>query len=333
LISTALADYSSGSLGLAFGPADLWTFYDETSLLDSGLDGGAGDCVAVAEDTDYYSPSVTLFDSNFALPAATVTRVLADSTSPGRTGDEIEALLDIEWAHAAAPGAAIYVYIGNQATAAIDPLVDAIQRAVTDNKCGAISVSYGYCGGSSTFYTGTLDPIFAQAAAQGQSVFISSGDQGAADIVLNTAGSACVVGTSRHVSEMAADPNVIAIGGTEFTPTYDASHNDVGSVAESVWDDSTGASGGGASAIFAKPSWQVSLTPADSKRDLPDLALGASPLSPGFYWGDELLHRRHQYRGADLGWLREGCRPGRRRATGQHEPAYLYARSDARLDG
>jgi len=285
LIPAAVTDYDDG-LGLAFGPADLWTFYDETPLLDAGTNGDAGDCIAVAEDTNYYSPSVTLFDSTFSLPVANVTRVLADGTDPGLNGDEIEALLDIEWAHAVAPGAAIEVYIGDPATAAVDPLLDAIQKAVTDDKCGAISISYGYCGTPTTFYTGSLDPIFAQAAAQGQSVFVSSGDDGAADIVLNARGTACVVGKTRNVSEMAADPNVIAVGGTQFTPTFDGS-NDIGSVAESVWNDSTGAGGGGASAVFPKPAWQVANTPADSKRDLPDVAFGASPLSPGFYWGDD----------------------------------------------
>jgi len=286
LMRAAVVDYSGGA-GVAFGPADVWTFYDENPLLNAGTDGSGGGCVAVIEDTDYLSSAVTLFDTNFALPAANITRVQADGTSPGRTGDEVEALLDIEWAHAVAPGAAINVYIGNPATATINPLVDALKKAVTDNKCAAISVSYGFCGTTNSFFTGTLDPILAQAAAQGQSVFISSGDDGAAGIVLNSAQTACVTGKSRNVSELSADPNVIAVGGTEFTPTYDGSHNDVGSTAEQVWNDSTGASGGGASTIFAKPAWQTSLTPADSKRDVPDIALGSSPISPGFYWGDD----------------------------------------------
>jgi subtilase family serine protease len=212
---------------------------------------------------------------------------MASGTNPGRTSDEVEALLDIEWVHAVAPGAAIRVYIGDGASAAVDPLVDAMQRAVTDNACGAISVSYGYCGASAAFFNTTLDSIFAQAAAQGQSVFISSGDQGAADIVINGAGTACVVGSARHVSEMASDPHVIAVGGSAFTPTYDVSHNDLGSTAERVWNDSTGAGGGGASAVFGKPAWQVAGTPADAKRDIPDVALGSSPISPGFYWGDD----------------------------------------------
>jgi len=282
----SVTNYNGGQ-GLAFGPHDLWTFYDETPLLNAGTNGGSGDCVAVIEDTDYLSSAVTLFDTNFSLPAASVTRILADGSNPGRNGDEIEALLDIEWAHAVAPGAAVNVYIGNSATATIDPLVDALARAVKDNTCGAISVSYGFCGASNSFYNSTLDSIFVQAAAQGQSIFISSGDQGAAGLVLNGAGTACIVGTTPNVNEMAADPNVTGVGGTQFTPNFDPSGNDLGSTAESVWDDSSGASGGGKSAIFRKPTYQNSVTPADSARDLPDVAMGASPISPGFYWGDD----------------------------------------------
>jgi len=277
LAAATVPEYNGG-LGTAFGPSDLWTFYDETPLLNAGTNGGSGDCLAVVEDSDYIDSAVTLFDSTFALTPASVTRVFADGSSPGINGDEIEVLLDIEWAHAVAPGAPISVYIGN--------LTDAINRAVTDNQCGAISVSYGFCGGSSSFYTGLLDPIFAQAAAQGQSVFISSGDQGAAGIVVNAAGTRCVVGTSLNVSEMAADPNVIAVGGSEFTPVYN-SGSDSGSVPESVWDDASGAGGGGKSNDFAKPSYQASVTPNDGGRDVPDVSYGASPYSPGFYLGDD----------------------------------------------
>jgi subtilase family serine protease len=55
----------------------------------------------------------------------------------------------------------------------------------------------------------------------------------------------------------------------------------------SAWNDGSGASGGGASTIFAKPTWQTSRTPADAKRDVPDIAFGASSLSPGFHLGDD----------------------------------------------
>lgn len=263
----------SGSRGLGFGPSDLWTFYDEVGLLNAGTNGGGGDCLALVETSDYPDSSVSLFGSNFSLPAASITRFFPDGSSPGINGAELEALLDIEWGHAVAPGAAIRGYIGIS-------LVHAIAQAVEDNTCGAISISYGFCGGASAFYTGTLGPLFKQAAAQGQSVFVASGDDGAAGL-----DATCAAGTSRNVSEMAADPNVTGVGGTQFTPNYDKNGNDVGDVPEAVWDDFSGASGGGKSSIFAKPSYQKSVTPADGMRDVPDIASGASPYGPGFYVG------------------------------------------------
>jgi subtilase family serine protease len=121
LMLVAVSEYSGGA-GVGFGPADLWTFYDETSLLNGGTNGAGGDCVALVEDTDYLSSAVTLFNTNFSLPVPTITRVQASGSSPGINGDEIEALLDIEWAHAVAPGASIYVYIGNGASGLEDAM-------------------------------------------------------------------------------------------------------------------------------------------------------------------------------------------------------------------
>jgi subtilase family serine protease len=209
----------AGASGTAFGPADFRTFYDENPLLNAGTTGGGGDCVALVEDSNYLPSAVTLFDSTFALPAASITNVFAfNAANPGITGDEIEVLLDIEWVHAVAPGAPIRVYMGSGNLA----LPDAIAQAVSDNACGSISISYGFCSGSSSLFTGTLDPLFKKAAAQGQSVFVSSGDQGAAGIMLNSSQTQCVLGTSQNVNEMSADPNVTAVGGTQAVPSYSA---------------------------------------------------------------------------------------------------------------
>lgn len=113
---------------------------------------------------------------------------------------------------------------------------------------------------------------------QGQSVFVSSGDDGSA--ALN---SSCLPTTSSGVNEMAASQNVTAVGGTQFTANFDTSGNNVGNVAEQVWNNSSGATGGGRSAIFGKPNFQQGKTPVDGARDLPDVALGASANTPGFY--------------------------------------------------
>ncbi|HTT75288.1 MAG TPA: protease pro-enzyme activation domain-containing protein [Candidatus Binataceae bacterium] len=276
--------YSNGD-GVGFGPQDLYTFYDEAPLENSGTDGSGGDCIALPETSDYLSSAVSLFDTTFALPAANITEVFPDGHDPGIGPAGTETLIDVEWAHTVAPGAPITVYVGAGATA----LQDAIERAVSDDTCGAISISYEYCDTSSSFFTGTLDPIFAQAAAQGQSVFVASGDTGAAGIAEPAGAIGCSTGTSQNVSEMAADPNVTSVGGSEFVPDYDADDNDIGFVPETVWNDpsgsAAGASGGGASTIFSKPAYQLASTPADGARDVPDVAFAASAINPGFYLG------------------------------------------------
>ena len=271
----------------SFAPTDFYSFYNEGALLAGGTNGGGGDCIAIVGDSAYLLSAPTTFNSTFGLLPSSVTGVFVDGTYYSINNDETEALLDVEWSHAVAPGASTRFYLANPlAKTPNSPLVDAISKAVTDNVCGAISVSFGLCGGDATFYTGTLHGIYLRAAAQGQSIFISSGDQGAAGIVVNSTNTACVTGTSLNVNELGADPNVTQIGGTGFNPDYDGAGHNVGNVSESAWNDEGccrgGATGGGASAYYSKPSYQSgSGVPADGRRDVPDVGLIASPNFPG----------------------------------------------------
>ncbi|MGH7913292.1 MAG: protease pro-enzyme activation domain-containing protein [Candidatus Binataceae bacterium] len=266
----------------AFGPFDVEKYYNEEPLISAGNGGvGSPDCVALDEDSDYLDGAVTLFTTTFAFTPFNITRVLPEGTSPGRTGDESEALLDIDYAHATAPATPIHVYISSA-------LYTSIQSSVTDNTCGAISISFVYCGGAPSFYTG-LDTLFAQAATQGQSVFIASGDWGAAGLQYDAASNSCVIGTTQNLSEMAASPHVTGVGGTMFNPHFDASGNDtsVVGVAPGGIETAWGSSGGGASKIFAKPTWQSGPgVPDDSARDLPDVAIIAS--TPGVFIGADV---------------------------------------------
>ncbi len=209
----------------------------------------------------------------------------ADLSSPGTNSDETEALVDIEWAHSIAPGAPIKVYIGNEQLENIDPLTDALVRAVSDNACGTISFTYVFCGAAPAFYTTTGGNALTQAALQGQSVVAATGDWGSAGLVAGQ--DMCVTGTTQNVSEVATNPNVTSVGGTQFTPNYDSLGNDSGSVPETAWNNGAGATGGGESTIFPKPTYQESVTPNDGMRDIPDVSSAASNLTPGFYWVDD----------------------------------------------
>jgi subtilase family serine protease len=285
---TAAPDAIVNAQGPAFGPQDIYTFYNETSLLNSGIDGSGADCIALIEDSNVDEASLDAFNSQFGLPAFNSGN-FSDSfptTDPGVNGDSLEAMVDINYAHASAPGTPINVYIGNQKNSRTSlGLLDAIVKAVQDNDCGAISISFGVCGGSKKFYRG-LDGVFAQANAQGQSIYVASGDTGSAGLIVNKRTHNCGVSSKPAVTEIAASPHVSSIGGTEFNATFDGSGNDVGSVAESVWDDATGASGGGRSKVFKKPSFQDGVTSKrEKKRDIPDISFGASTDNPGFFYG------------------------------------------------
>ncbi len=261
----------------AFGPGDVRSFYDQT--VAGGRDGTINnDCIAIIGTSEFSDATTGAFISTFGLPPVTLTRALHGANPGIDPTDKIEAELDIQWAHAAAPGAALVYHYGSD-------LVDSISHAVSDNACGAINISFALCGPSQALVTGTLHSIFLQAAAQGQSVFVSSGDDGSAGLAASN--DVCIDSFVRSVNEMSADPNVTSVGGTEFTPRI-LSGNNVGNVPEEAWDDASGATGGGASQFFPKPSYQTGAgVPNDFARDVPDISLIASPNSPGVFWADQ----------------------------------------------
>jgi subtilase family serine protease len=267
-----------GPAGLAFSPQDFRTYYNEAALIAGGNSGTkAPDCIGLAATSDIHSNTFGGFTKKFALPPVKVTKIYASGGSPGFNDAEIEADLDVEYSHALSPATPIRLYVG----AGSNDLQDAINRSVNDNACGAVSISFGYCAPSGSLLN-ALHATFNQAATQGQSVFISSGDQGAAGLTTG-----CAVATIQTVNEMCADPNVTCVGGTQFIPSYDSKGKDTSTlhtVLEQVWNDSSGASGGGVSTFFSRPAYQVGTgVPAGSMRLVPDVSLGASPNFPGFY--------------------------------------------------
>ena len=273
--------------GPFFGPPDIYTFYNETPLLNANIDGGGVGCIAVVEDSNIDQPAADAFNTQFGLPALTSSNfstVLVDNSDPGVGADKDETMVDVSYSHAVAPGSSIRMYLGDQKHTSSSAILDAIHAAVTEKNspCTAISISFSFCGGSKRFYK-TQNGFFAQAAAQGQSVFVATGDTGAAGLKLSSGGR-CVTGTSRNINEIGASPHVTAIGGTEFSPDYSGG-SDVGSVSESVWNDGDGAAGGGESKVFKKPAFQKGLIKKDKMRDVPDISFGASPSTPGFFFG------------------------------------------------
>jgi len=308
---------SSQTGNVFFDPDDIATVYDIKPLYNEGLT-GAGQSITLVGQSAIKTSDIEAFQSaagttvkdptQFLVPNSGTSTVYAD-------GDEAESDLDLEWSGAIAPGATInFVYVGNSPNyGAFDSIVYAI-----DQKIGTIvSSSYGQCETSLSATTlgagGAAQPAmeaaFEQAASQGQTVLSAAGDDGSTDCYgingLTTAQQQALA-----VDYPASSQYVTAMGGTEISlanaaylesdTAYWAAANgtDVISSAlkyipEVVWNDEvsscTGtdclsAGGGGASALFSKPSWQTGVTgiPSDGKRDVPDLAMYASPSYPGF---------------------------------------------------
>ncbi len=279
-----------GNSGPHFGPQDIYDFYDETSLIGT-LDGTGTQCIALIEDSNFVLDSANAFNSEFNLPLFTSSNPSVEAVDPNAASninaDQVETLVDLNYAHTTAPGAPIKVYLGNEATASSGSgLIDALRAAVRENQCSSIVLSFGFCGVSNSFYE-SANSIFAQAAGQGQAVFVAAGDDGANGLIFNKKSNSCVLAsTGKHPSEVATSPNVTAVGGTEFTPNY-VNGVDSGSVPEAAWNEGGGslggATGGGRSKIFSKPGFQAGVMPNDKKRDYPDVAFGASGTNPGFF--------------------------------------------------
>ncbi|MGA7619787.1 protease pro-enzyme activation domain-containing protein [Candidatus Binatus sp.] len=300
----------NGTAYTAFAPADFYTFYDENALLKAGVNGSISgspnECLAIVGLSDYLPAAVNAFDTQFNLPTPTITTEYAtNNTDPGITHDENEgeALLDLEWGHAAAPGAPLILYVGDASVDGEQALLDALELAVSDSTCGTISISFQVCDFTGFGYA-AWDIVAQAAAAQGQSVFVASGDFGDAGYHYDFSTGLCLVGPDPGVNEISADTYVTSVGGTQFYPSYAGINGvplygqvmgtDVGFGPEGVWDVlGSGASGGGESQEFTKPNYQVLSTPADGWRDVPDVALMAGALdangtpNPGAFYGDD----------------------------------------------
>jgi subtilase family serine protease len=288
-------------------PGDFATIYNVPSTYT-----GAGKKIAVVGQTLISTSDLDTFRTNSGLPVTTGSNFLQiqapnTGTATHCSGDEGEADLDLEWSEGVAKNATIvYVYAGAGAGGTCSNrntnVFDALQYAIEQNVAPIISISYGNCEVLLTpSFAKTVQQWAQQANSQGQTISGPSGDAGAAD---------CDTTVSTHgyqVDIPAAIPEVTGVGGSEFTGDSSQCANSTcpagGSPADSpywsgsssltsgssaltyipemAWNDSASsglsATGGGASTVFGKPSWQTGAgVPSDGKRDVPDIALNAS---------------------------------------------------------
>lgn len=210
------------------------------------------------------------------MPSVTAVGVDGGANVPGKDSDaDGEVTLDIEVAGAIAPGANIAVYFGTNTD---DGFVQVVSAAVHDDvrKPSVVSISWGQAEETATTQLlQGLDQILQEAAALGVTVCVAAGDNGSADeLQQNWDG-------KPHVDFPASNQYALACGGT----TLDASSTP-GSPIETVWNRGAngGATGGGVSNFFPKPSYQANTNvpaPANTNggRGVPDVAADADPFT------------------------------------------------------
>ena len=254
--------------GGPYSPVEVARAYDFPSDGD-----GAGQCVAIIElGGGYQDSDLQAFFRDTGLSEPTIVSIGVDNAanSPGDAADA-EVALDIEVVGAVAPGSRIAVYFAPNTDKGF---LDAITTAAHDtaNVPSVMSISWG---SAESNWTGqsmaAFDQAFHAAALMGVTVCCASGDNGSGDNV---------AGGLAHADFPASSPNVLGCGGTSLSATAGAITSEV------VWNDDTGATGGGVSDVFDVPSYQAaagvppSANPGNPQRvgrGVPDVAGDAAP--------------------------------------------------------
>jgi len=254
---------------LCYGPYQIRAAYGVSGLLARQIT-GRGASIAIIDA--YGSPTIRkdlqAFTSAWGLPQGHL-NIVAPFGIEGTTDPWVsETSLDVEWAHALAPGATINLVVAR--TSNDVDLYKALTYAVRHELGDIISLSFGeneHC----------IDPrlrhaehrTFKEAVSKGITVVVATGDYGSVQM-------SCSDGSYQQaVSYPASDPLVTAVGGSALTADAVSGRY----IGEKAWNESGifhKATGGGYSRVYAAPGYQKSMRATVRGRGVPDLALNAS---------------------------------------------------------
>jgi len=234
--------------------------------------------LAVFEQGGFQASDVLTYMKKMAIATVPVTVRSVDGYS-GAIDDpdvELEAVLDIDMQLAVNPAAKKIIVYEDGTDSFQVALLDALSAMAKDKSASSISISYGQDEALQGKTAITAEnTVLTQLAAQGQAVFVSSGDSGAYGDTP----------PRLNVSDPASQPKVTAVGGTTLFTGPSARYE-----AEITWNDlglGFGSTGGGISTIWKIPTYQVSFgSPVATTnggsakyRNVPDVAAVADPLT------------------------------------------------------
>jgi len=224
---------------------------------------GVGQTIAAYELSAYDPADLAVYFSCYGLnPSVTVRSV--DGGPVGAYDNE--PTLDVEQAAVLAPGAAIKIYQGPNTSSGP---TDVYQAIADDNTATIVTTSWGTCESDPSGDVAAEQPIFQQMAAQGQTIISAAGDNGSSD---------ChgITNNNLAVDDPSSQPYVTGVGGLTVS--------NLSPLTQSVWNGgpnstTSGASGGGRSDLWSRPSWQAApgINPAENKRLVPDVSTMGDP--------------------------------------------------------
>ena len=280
-----------------YSPDQIRAAYNLPTLYDRGIT-GAGETIVIVDS--FGSPTIrsdlAVFDKKFGYPAPPKFSLITpagqvpafDPNNSNMTSWAGETTLDVEYAHALAPGASILLVetptSENEGTSGFPQIMTA-EEYVINHGLGAV-ISQSFSATEETFADyAQIRPLrgaYLDADSHHVTVLAASGDEGATDYMAN--GSDFY--TRRVTSWPDSDPLVTGIGGTQLLEsggTYtSAAWNDTDDQAsDEYWGGSTDpdplASGGGTSEYFPRPSYQNGVKAVTgASRGVPDIAMSAA---------------------------------------------------------
>lgn len=274
-----------GSAGLfCYGPGAIRKAYGVDDLIRRGFV-GKGQTIVIIDA--YGSPTLeadlTAFDTVFGIPAPPSFQQIHmpgstpfDNTDDNQLGWAEESSLDVQWAHAIAPGAKIILVAA--VTNEDQDILDAQNYAINHHLGHIMSESFGeleYLEGPTILLNN--EKSYARARKENISVFVSAGDNGPTGDDDNN-----LLVPFQVPSYPASSPQVTTVGGTNlfFGTKTNADPNGTYQ-GEVVWNDGYGAGGGGVSKVFNTPSYQkkslsrATLSSFKGHRGYPDVAYNA----------------------------------------------------------
>jgi kumamolisin len=251
-------------------PRDMIDFYNVKPLRDAGLD-GAGQTIYFLEIDRFGQAGLDAFSQKFGLPTfrpQVVSNPAWGSPAPEGNGPS-ETDLDLEIAHAMAPGATLVVYYAGN-----DGRFDlAFRTLLHDHPGSLVSISIGACEAVAGKGLVAQDAAAVRAAAgTGTTIYVSSGDRGAYGCIPNGDNDAV---STNYLSSF---PEVTCVGGTTvFLSTTG------GYFREAAWGEPAEqwGGGGGVSSLFGVPSWQAGpgIDPNAKGRGEPDVSANADGIT------------------------------------------------------